>query len=68
MDTERGSIRELLDGPAVLRIPEAGRFMGLGRAASYSAARTGAIPTIRIGKRRFVVPAAALAEKLGLRP
>ncbi len=35
-------------------IPEAGRKAGLGRNASYEAARTGQMPTIKIGGRLFV--------------
>jgi hypothetical protein len=40
-------------------IPEAGRrYFGLGRGASYAAARRGDIPTIKIGgKRRANIPA-----------
>ena len=40
-------------------IPVAGkRYYGLGRGASYAAARRGEIPTIRIGgKLRAVIPA-----------
>ena len=31
-------------------VPEAGKMLGLGRCASYEAAKRGDIPTIRIGK------------------
>jgi hypothetical protein len=34
-------------------------LLGIGRDAAYAAAKTGAIPTIRLG-RRLVVPLAAL--------
>jgi excisionase family DNA binding protein len=34
----------------VLTVPEAGAQLGLGRNASYDAAKRGDIPTIRIGK------------------
>lgn len=34
----------------VITVPEAGRRLGLGRNASYEAARRGQIPTIKIGK------------------
>ena len=44
-------------------VVEAGRLLGLGRNASYEAAKTGQIPTIRIGKRRLV-PKAALDRML----
>ena len=40
-------------------VPEAGKqYFGLGRNASYDAARRGQIPTIRIGSRIFAVVAA----------
>lgn len=48
-------------------IPEAGKCLSLGRAASYAAAQRGEIPTIRFG-RRLVVPVPALRAKLGLEP
>ena len=44
-------------------VPEAGRMIGLGRQASYDAARRGEIPTLRFG-RRLVVPFAALYKLL----
>ena len=43
-------------------IPEVAKVLGIGRNAAYEAARTGQIPTIRIGGR-ILVPLAAL-EKL----
>jgi hypothetical protein len=33
-----------------ISVPEAGRWLGLGRNASYEAARRGDIPTIKIGR------------------
>jgi hypothetical protein len=39
-------------------VPEAGRMAGLGRNASYDAAKKGQIPTIQLGGR-LVVPKAA---------
>ena len=48
----------------ILTIPAAGRkFFGIGKSASYEAARRGQIPTIRIGRRLFV-PIAALEAML----
>jgi hypothetical protein len=38
-------------------VEEAGRKLGLGRNQSYEAARRGDFPTIRIGKRIFVLKA-----------
>ena len=47
----------------VFTVPEAGRRCGLGRTASYEAARRGDLPVIRIGKRLFV-PIEALRHML----
>jgi excisionase family DNA binding protein len=38
------------DGRLVYEVPEAGALLGLGRNASYEAAKRGDFPTIRIGK------------------
>ncbi len=46
-----------------LSIPEAGKALGIGRSAAYEAARTGQLPTIRIG-RRLLVPIIALERLL----
>lgn len=47
-----------------MSVPEAGKeFFGLGRGASYEAARRGDIPTIRIG-RRLLVPIRAIDAML----
>lgn len=46
-------VRKATDGDdksLVYEVPEAGEMLGLGRNASYEAARRGDIPTIRIGK------------------
>jgi excisionase family DNA binding protein len=48
-----------------VKVAEAGRLLGLGRAAAYEAVRRGDIPSIRIG-RRVVVPTAALRRMLQL--
>jgi hypothetical protein len=47
----------------VLEVPEAGAKLGLGRNASYAAAKRGDIPTIKIG-RLLRVPVRALEELL----
>ncbi len=44
-------------------MPEAAKVLGIGRAAAYEAARTGQIPTIKIGKR-ILVPMDALEQLL----
>jgi len=45
-------------------IEEARRILRIGRNTAYEAARSGAIPTIRIG-RRIIVPGVALDRLLG---
>ncbi|MCZ6448023.1 MAG: helix-turn-helix domain-containing protein [Alphaproteobacteria bacterium] len=50
-----------------LDVPEAGARLGLGRSASYEAARRGEIPVIRIGKR-LLVPTKALDRLLEAAP
>lgn len=49
----------------VVTVPEAGRWFGLGRSASYAAAERGELPTIAIG-RRLVVPVAKTLALLGI--
>jgi hypothetical protein len=50
--------------PKTMTVPEAGRvYFGLGRGASYEAAKRGDIPTIRIG-RLLRVPVVALERML----
>jgi excisionase family DNA binding protein len=51
------------EAPRTLSVPEAGRWLGIGRNAAYDAARRGEIPTIRIG-RLLRVPVVALQRKL----
>lgn len=55
-----------LQGRATVTIPEAGKLLGLNRNSSYSAAKAGHIPTLRVGERRLVVPVAPLLRMLGL--
>ena len=47
----------------VFTVPEAGELCGLGRSASYEAARRGDLPVIRIG-RKLLVPVEALRSML----
>ncbi len=48
-------------------VPKAGRLLGLGKYASYEAARRGEIPVITMGRRKLV-PVRALEEMLKLEP
>jgi excisionase family DNA binding protein len=45
-------------------VQEAGEKLGIGKNSAYAAARTGQIPTIRIGYR-LLVPVAAFHRLLG---
>ena len=56
--------REEIGGRFTVTIPEGGAVIGLGRGASYAAAKRGEIPTIRVG-RKILVPVAALLRMLG---
>jgi excisionase family DNA binding protein len=52
------------DGFSVFTVEEAGcKILRLSREAAYAAARTGRLPTIRVG-RRLLVPRAALERLL----
>ncbi len=44
-------------------VEEAGRLLGVSRNSAYALARTGELPTIRLGKR-LLVPKAALERLL----
>ena len=59
------------DETKTMSVPKAGKiFFGLGRDASYAAAKTGEIPAIKIGgKVRAVVPAIErMLEQAGKKP
>lgn len=59
------TVEEALSRPTI-SVPDAGRlFFGIGRDASYAAAKRGDFQTIEVGGR-IVVPVAPLAAKLGL--
>jgi hypothetical protein len=56
--------------PKTISVPEAGRlYYGIGRDASYQAAKTGQIPVIRIGKlmRVPIVAMERILERAGER-
>jgi hypothetical protein len=52
-------------GTHAYSIPQAGRMIGLSRAASYAAARKGEIPTQEYGGRK-IVPKILWDRKLGI--
>jgi predicted site-specific integrase-resolvase len=45
--------------------PDAADVLGISRSQAYGLARTGEIPTLRLGKGRVVVPVPALLVMLG---
>lgn len=47
-----------------MTISEAAHVLGVGRQTAYIAAREGALPVIRVGRRRLVVPRVALERLL----
>ena len=49
--------------PLTVSVPEAGRMLGIGKAAAYAAAHRGEIPTIRLG-RLLRVPRRAIEVML----
>jgi excisionase family DNA binding protein len=49
---------------STLTVEEAGAILGIGRASAYTAAGTGDLPVIRIG-RRVLVPVGQLRRLLG---
>jgi excisionase family DNA binding protein len=51
------------DSSFTVSVPEAARILGIGRNTAYVAARSGALPTVRIGGR-IVVPIHRLVELL----
>jgi excisionase family DNA binding protein len=60
--TDSASLRR--EEPETYSVPEAGRIVGLGKNASYDAARRGELPVLRFG-RILRVPRAALERMLG---
>jgi excisionase family DNA binding protein len=50
--------------PAILTVEEAARFLRIGRSAAYEGVRTGAIPSVRVGKL-YRIPRGMLMQWLG---
>jgi excisionase family DNA binding protein len=63
MENQQGIDRIGDDWCEVLSVEEAGRKLGLGRAAAYAHAKAGHLPVIKLGNRTLV-PKAALAKLL----
>lgn len=58
------TIAEALTRPTI-SVVEAGNILGLGKNAAYDAAKSGDLPTLKIGGK-ILVPVAKLAALLGL--
>jgi hypothetical protein len=54
-------------GPYGLSVPEAGAMIGLGRSASYEAAKKGEIPTLEMGSLK-IVPRLPWLKQIGASP
>jgi hypothetical protein len=67
VQVQNGSVKEKPMARKIwtMPIPAAGKkYYGLSRSPSYAAADRGEIPTIRIGRRRFALPA-VIERQLG---
>ena len=53
-----------LTKPLCISVPAAAKMIGVSRNTGYEMARLGQLPSIRCGKRRLVVPKAALIKML----
>lgn len=53
------------DHPLTLTVEQAGHLLGVGRSTAYELVRTGELECLRL-RRRVVVPAARVAERLGM--
>jgi hypothetical protein len=62
MDSE---IKEALQKELSVSVDIAGKALGLGRNAAYGAIKSGAIPSIRFG-RKIICPTAPLRKMLGV--
>lgn len=55
------------NAPATITVEQLSEFLGVSRAVAYEAARTGELPTLRLG-RRVLVPVPRLLALLGVEP
>lgn len=55
------------DLPPILTVEQTAKILGISRGLAFAAARTGQLPTIRIG-RRILVPRDQLRRLLDVRP
>ena len=50
--------------PLTYSVPEFAALIGVSRGTAYEAVRLGQVPSIRLGKRRIVIPRAAVEALL----
>ena len=62
----RGELALYLRSRSTVSVPWAGACCGISRAASYAAARDGSLKTIKLGRRRLLVPTCWLERQLDL--
>lgn len=65
-DNSGSLLKDWRDRPTVT-VEESAPILGVGRSTAYALARTGQIPTLRLG-RRLLVPTARLRQMLGEEP
>jgi excisionase family DNA binding protein len=53
-----------LTEPLCISVPAAAKILGVSRNTGYEMVRLGQLPTIKCGRRRLVVPKAALMKML----
>jgi excisionase family DNA binding protein len=58
------AIRKVSGGEPTVSVEAAGKLLGLGRDASYAAAASGTLPTLKLCGRRWRVPVVALEKML----
>jgi len=55
---------QIEEKPLAVTIEKAGQLLGISRNLAYQMAREGKIPTVKIGKKRLLVPMIKLKEML----
>lgn len=55
---------EMMEGRQTLNIAEVGVLLGIGKNQVYNAVHDGQIPTIKVGRKRMVIPTSWVREQL----
>jgi excisionase family DNA binding protein len=56
--------RQIEEKPLAVTVEKAGQLLGISRNLAYQMAKTGDLPTVKIGKKRLVVPIVKLEKML----